>query len=102
VLFLKYLDDLEKDKATAAELTGKPRSMRWATCTKTKSRTWVMQVATEEIMNMILHGVEANASVRLRKLILENCNLHTVLDFPGGTFTGLQRKRLQSDWKKLT
>jgi hypothetical protein len=56
-----------------------------------------MQVATEEIMNMILHGVEANASVRLRKLILENCNLHTVLDFPGGTFTGLQRKRLQSD-----
>ncbi len=23
VLFLKYLDDLEKDKATAAELTGK-------------------------------------------------------------------------------
>ena len=24
VLFLKYLDDLEKDKATAAELTGKP------------------------------------------------------------------------------
>lgn len=24
VLFLKYLDELEKDKATAAELTGKP------------------------------------------------------------------------------
>ena len=29
-----------------------------------------------------------NASVSLRKLILENCNLHTVLDLPGGTFTG--------------
>ena len=26
VLFLKYLDDLEKDKATAAELTGKQYS----------------------------------------------------------------------------
>jgi type I restriction enzyme M protein len=29
-----------------------------------------------------------NASVSLRKLLLENCNLHTVLDLPGGTFTG--------------
>ncbi len=29
-----------------------------------------------------------NASVALRKLRLESCNLHTVLDCPGGTFTG--------------
>ncbi len=29
-----------------------------------------------------------NASVSLRKLLLENCNLHTVLDLPGGTFQG--------------
>ena len=29
-----------------------------------------------------------NASVSLRKLLLENCNLHTVLDCPGGTFQG--------------
>ena len=29
-----------------------------------------------------------NASISLRKLLLENCNLHTVLDLPGGTFTG--------------
>lgn len=29
-----------------------------------------------------------NASVSLRKHLLENCNLHTVLDLPGGTFTG--------------
>jgi type I restriction enzyme M protein len=29
-----------------------------------------------------------NASVSLRKLLLESCNLHTVLDMPGGTFTG--------------
>lgn len=29
-----------------------------------------------------------NASVALRKELLENCNLHTVLDCPGGTFQG--------------
>ena len=29
-----------------------------------------------------------NASVALRKLLLESCNLHTVLDCPGGTFQG--------------
>lgn len=29
-----------------------------------------------------------NASVSLRKHLLESCNLHTVLDMPGGTFLG--------------
>ena len=29
-----------------------------------------------------------NASTSLRRLLLENCNLHTVLDCPGGTFQG--------------
>ena len=29
-----------------------------------------------------------NASVALRKELLTNCDLHTVLDLPGGTFTG--------------
>lgn len=29
-----------------------------------------------------------NASKALRKDLLESCNLHTVLDFPGGTFLG--------------
>ena len=29
-----------------------------------------------------------NASVSLRRLLLESCNLHTVLDCPGGTFQG--------------
>ncbi len=29
-----------------------------------------------------------NASVSLRKLLVESCNLHTVLDCPGGTFQG--------------
>ena len=29
-----------------------------------------------------------NASASLRKQLLESCNLHTILDLPGGTFTG--------------
>lgn len=29
-----------------------------------------------------------NASVSLRKLLLDSCNLHTILDCPGGTFQG--------------
>jgi type I restriction enzyme M protein len=29
-----------------------------------------------------------NATVAIRKHLLESCNLHTVLDLPGGTFTG--------------
>src|SRR5260221_8356480 len=29
-----------------------------------------------------------NASASLRKLLLESCNLHTLLDCPGGTFQG--------------
>jgi type I restriction enzyme M protein len=29
-----------------------------------------------------------NAAINLRKLLLEGCNLHTVLDCPGGTFQG--------------
>jgi type I restriction enzyme M protein len=39
------------------------------------------------IKNTFLSNTD-NASVCLRKLLLENCNLHTVLDLPGGTFTG--------------
>ena len=30
-----------------------------------------------------------NASISLRKLLLENCNLHTILDCPKGTFHGI-------------
>ena len=39
------------------------------------------------IKNTFLSNTD-NASVSLRKLILESANLHTVLDLPGGTFTG--------------
>ncbi len=39
------------------------------------------------IKNTFLSNTD-NASVSLRKLMLESCNLHTVLDCPGGTFQG--------------
>jgi type I restriction enzyme M protein len=39
------------------------------------------------IKNTFLSNTD-NASVGLRKLLLESCNLYTVLDCPGGTFQG--------------
>lgn len=39
------------------------------------------------IKNTFLSNTD-NASVSLRKLLLESCNLHTVLDCPSGTFQG--------------
>ena len=39
------------------------------------------------IKNTFLSNTD-NATVAIRKTLLENCNLHTVLDLPGGTFTG--------------
>ncbi|NOU15059.1 MAG: N-6 DNA methylase, partial [Methylococcaceae bacterium] len=39
------------------------------------------------IKNTFLSNTD-NASVSLRKLLLESCNLHSVLDCPGGTFQG--------------
>ena len=39
------------------------------------------------IKNTFLSNMD-NASINLRKMMLQSCNLHTVLDMPGGTFTG--------------
>jgi len=39
------------------------------------------------IKNTFLSNTD-NASISLRRHLLENCNLHTVLDLPGGTFQG--------------
>ncbi|OGM11935.1 type I restriction endonuclease subunit M [Candidatus Woesebacteria bacterium RBG_16_34_12] len=39
------------------------------------------------IKNTFLSNTD-NASVSLRKLLLESCDLHTVLDLPGGVFAG--------------
>jgi len=48
---------------------------------KTGGRTAIV------IKNTVLSNTD-NASVALRKLILESCNLHTILDMPSGTFIG--------------
>lgn len=39
------------------------------------------------IKNTFLSNTD-NASISLRKLLLETCNLHTVLELPGGVFAG--------------
>ncbi|TMI71186.1 MAG: SAM-dependent DNA methyltransferase [Bacteroidetes bacterium] len=39
------------------------------------------------IKNTFLSNTD-NASISLRKHLLESCNMHTILDLPGGTFTG--------------
>lgn len=39
------------------------------------------------IKNTFLSNTD-NASISLRKLLLENCDLNTILDLPGGVFTG--------------
>lgn len=39
------------------------------------------------IKNTFLSNTD-NASVALRKQLIDSCNLHTILDLPGGTFTG--------------
>ncbi len=51
------------------------------------------------IKNTFLSNTD-NASVSLRKLLLENCNLHTVLDLPGGTFTGAGVKTVMLFFEK--
>lgn len=40
------------------------------------------------IKNTFLSNTD-NASVSLRKLLLESCNLHSVIDMPGGAFPGV-------------
>lgn len=141
MLFLKYLDDFEKNKKTAAELSGHTytpiisKEYRWnvwaapkkggkldhhAAQTSDDLKDFVdhklfpylkqnFPIKTGEtaflflqhfikilkaggragvvIKNTFLSNTD-NASVNLRKLLLESCNLHTVLDLPGGTFTG--------------
>lgn len=53
------------------------------------------------IKNTFLSNTD-NASVSLRKLILESCNLHTVLDLPGGTFIGAGVKTVVLFFEKGT
>ncbi len=51
------------------------------------------------IKNTFLSNTD-NASVSLRKLLLENSNLHTILDLPGGAFTGAGVKTVVLFFKK--
>lgn len=52
------------------------------------------------IKNTFLSNTD-NASVSLRKLLLQNCNLHTVLDLPGGAFQGAGVKTVVLFFEKL-
>lgn len=53
------------------------------------------------IKNTFLSNTD-NASVSLRKLLLGSCNLHTVLDLPGGVFTGAGVKTVVLFFEKGT
>ncbi len=53
------------------------------------------------IKNTFLSNTD-NASINLRKLLLESCNLHTILDLPGGTFTGAGVKTVVLFFEKGT
>jgi type I restriction enzyme M protein len=53
------------------------------------------------IKNTFLSNTD-NASVSLRKHLLETCNLHTILDLPGGTFTGAGVKTIVLFFNKGT
>lgn len=53
------------------------------------------------IKNTFLSNTD-NASVSLRKLLLESCNLHTILDCPGGTFPGAGVKTVVLFFEKGT
>src|SRR5664279_4228550 len=164
LLFLKYLDGLEQDKADEAALEGKkytfiaimnmilhgsdtPNIVHTNTLTENladiqekdrydvvlanlpfggKERKEVQQnfpIRTGEtaflflqhfikilkaggrggvvIKNTFLSNTD-NASVSLRKLLLESCSLHTVLDCPGGTFQGAGVKTVVLFFEKGT
>ena len=53
------------------------------------------------IKNTFLSNTD-NASVSLRKILLESCNLHTLLDCPGGTFQGAGVKTVVLFFEKGT
>ena len=53
------------------------------------------------IKNTFLSNTD-NASTSIRKLLLEGCNLHTVLDMPGGTFQGAGVKTVVLFFEKGT
>jgi type I restriction enzyme M protein len=53
------------------------------------------------IKNTFLSNAD-NASISLRKYLLESCNVHTILDLPVGTFTGVGQKTIVLFFQKGT
>ena len=53
------------------------------------------------IKNTFLSNTD-NASIALRKQLLEECNLHIILDLPGGAFTGTGVKTVVLFFEKGT
>ena len=60
---------------------------------------WAGGRAAVVIKNTFLSNTD-NASVSLRKLLLESCDLHTILDCPQGTFQGAGVKTVVLFFKK--
>jgi len=101
MLFLKYLDDLEEANAHKAELHGKKyerKEIQYNFPIRTGETAYLFLQhfikslkaggrAAMAIKNTFLSNTDT-ASIALRKELLESCNLHTVLDMPGGTFQG--------------
>ena len=48
-------------------------------------------MSAQVIKNIFLSNTD-NASMRLHKMFLESCNLYSMLDLPGGVFTGVRVK----------
>lgn len=99
---MKYLDDLEETKKIESALAGKKyeyilapeyRWNSWA-CPKDDggkldhNKTLDGDDMKDFVNNKLFLSNTDNASVSLRKLLLESCYLHTVLDLPGGAFQG--------------
>jgi type I restriction-modification system DNA methylase subunit len=61
-----------------------PSGLNSMSCTPAPSATSIGRGGVV-IKNTFLSNTD-NASVSLRKQLVESCNLHTVLDCPGGTF----------------
>ena len=61
----------------------------------------ILKAGAVVIKNTFVSNTD-NASVSLRKLLLEACNLHTVLDCPNGTFQGAGVKTVVLFFEKGT
>src|SRR6202022_2488019 len=98
LLFLKYLDGLEQDRANPPFGGGERKEVQQNFPIRTGETAYLFLQHFIKILkaggrggvvikNTFLSNTD-NASVSMRKLLLESCNLHTVLDCPGGTFLG--------------